>query len=213
MARKPKRSQNINQSNKCSTLVNTNSSSALDLSTQPVNHIYKIHPNPLQSFTVNRELLSYCFKQYIKVGKAGGPDKTTGKELQMLSDVFVDNFLNIAKKSFDDCMFPSQWKTAQFLCIHTKGSTQYSGNYRPISLLTIPSKLLESIACSQPDSFLNQHNLVTDSQRGFRKGRSSELLLLGMTEKWRLALDEVKSIGIIFIDFHKAFDCVSSNFT
>ena len=65
----------------------------------------------------------------------------------------------------------------------------------------------------QPDSFLNQHNLVTDSKRGFRKGRSSELLLLGMTEKWRLALDEVKSIGIIFIDFQKAFDCVSSNFT
>ena len=212
MARKPKRSQNINQSNKRSTMVNTHSSSALDLSTQPVNHIYKINPT-LQSFTVNRELLSYCFKQYIKVGKAGGPDKTTGKELQMLSDVFVDNFLNIAKKSFDDCMFPSQWKTAQVLCIHTKGSTQDSGNYRPISLLNIPIKLLESIACSEPDSFLNQHNLVTDSQRGFRKGRSSKLLLLGMTEKWRLALDEVKSIGIIFIDFQKAFDCVSSNFT
>ena len=107
----------------CSTLANTNSLSALDLSTQPVNHIYKIYPT-LQSFTVNRELLSYCFKQYIKVGKAGGPDKITGKELQMLSDVFVDNVLNIAKKSFDDCMFPSQWKTAQVLCIHAKGSTQ-----------------------------------------------------------------------------------------
>ena len=212
MARKPKGSQNISQSNKCSTLVNTNSSSALGLSTQPVYHIYKINPT-LQSFTVNRELLSYCFKQYIKVGKPGGPDKTTGKELQMLSHVFVDNCLNIAKKSFDDCTFPSQWKTAQVLCIHTKGSTQDSGNYRPTSLLHIPSKLLESIACSQADSFLNQHNLVIDSQRGFRKGRSSELLLLGMTEKWRLALDEVKSIGIIFIDFQKAFDCVSSNFT
>ena len=42
----------------------------------------------------------------------------------MLGDVFIDNFLNIAKKSFDDCMFPSQWKTAQVHCIHKKGSTQ-----------------------------------------------------------------------------------------
>ena len=95
-------------------------------------------------------------------------------------------------------------------CIaHKKGSTQDCGNYRPISLLNIPSKLLESIACFQLDSFLNQHNLITASQWGFRKSRSSELLLLSMTEKWRLALDERKSIGIIFIDFQKAFDCVS----
>ena len=194
--------------NICSTLANNNSSSARDLSTQPVNHIYRITPT-LQSFTVNRELLSYCFKRYIKVGKACGPDKITGKELQMLDDVFIDNFLNIAKKSFDDCMFPSQWKTAQVHCIHKKGSTQDCGNYRPISLLNIPSKLLESIACFQLDSFLNQHNLITASQWGFRKSRSSELLLLSMTEKWRLALDERKSIGIIFIDFQKAFDCVS----
>ena len=51
------------------------------------------------------------------MGKACGPNKITGKELQMLVDVFIDNFLNIAKKSFDDCMFSSQWKTAQVLCI------------------------------------------------------------------------------------------------
>ena len=131
----------------CSTLANTNSLSALDLSTQLVNHIYRLTP------------------------KACGPDKITGKELQMLGDVFIDNFLNLAKKSFDDCMFPSQWKTAEVHCIHKKGSTLDCGNYRPLSLLNIPSKLLESIACFQRDSFLNQHNLVTASQWGFRKDR------------------------------------------
>ncbi|RMX61522.1 hypothetical protein pdam_00003589, partial [Pocillopora damicornis] len=69
--------------NICSTLVNSDNSSALDLSTQPVNHIHRITPT-LESFPVNKELLSYCFKNYIKVGKACGPDKTTGKELQTL---------------------------------------------------------------------------------------------------------------------------------
>ena len=124
------------------------------------------------------------------MGKACGPDKITGNELQMLSDVFIDNFLNIAKKSFDDCTFPSQWKTVEVQCSYKKGSTLDCGNYHPISPLNIPSKLLESIACFQLYSFLNQHNLVTASQWGFRKGRSSELLLFSMTEKWRLALDE-----------------------
>lgn len=105
--------------NICSTLANSDNSSALDLSTQPVNHIHRITPT-LQSFPVNKELLSYCFKNYIKVGKACGPDKTTGKELQTLGDVFIHNFLNFAKKSFDDCMFPSQWKTAQVHYIHKR---------------------------------------------------------------------------------------------
>ena len=140
----------------CSTLANTcsNSLSALDIATQLVNHIYRISPS-LQLFTINRELLSYCFKHYNKVGKACGPDNITGEELEMLGGLFIDNFLNIAKKSFDDCLFPSQWKTAEVHCIHKKGSTLDCGNYRPISLLNIPSKLLESIACFQLDSFLN----------------------------------------------------------
>ena len=86
------------------------------------------------------------------MGKACGPDKITGKELPILGDVFIDNFLNIAKKSFDDWMFPSQWKTAQIHCIHKKGSTQDYGSYHPTSLLSIPKKLLESIACFLLDS-------------------------------------------------------------
>lgn len=95
--------------------------------------------------------------------------------------VFIHNFLNFAKKSFDDCMFPSQWKTAQVHYIH-KREVLETGNYCPISLLSIPGKLQEGIACFHLDSFLNHHNLITDSQWGFRKGRSFELLLHRMTE-------------------------------
>ena len=47
------------------------------------------------------------------------------------------------------------------------------------------------------------------NQWGFRKGGSPELLLLSLTERWRLALDESKFIGVVFIDFQKAFDCVN----
>ena len=49
--------------------------------------------------------------------------------------------------------------TGSLHCIHKMGRTQECGNYRPISLLCILSKLVESIACFQLDSFLNQHNL------------------------------------------------------
>ena len=48
---------------------------------------------------------------------------------------------------------------------------------------------------------------VTGVVTHFRKGRSTELLQLHMTEKLRFALNQKKSVGVIFIDFQKAFDC------
>ena len=47
------------------------------------------------------------------------------------------------------------------------------------------------------------------NQWGFGKGGSPELLLLSLTEQWRLALDESNIIGVVFIDFQKVFDCVN----
>ena len=79
----------------------------------------------------------------------------------------------------------------------------------PISLLSIPGKLLENVVSQQLDNFLYGSNLISMNQWGFRKGGSPELLLLSLTEQWRLALDESNIIGVVFIDFQKAFDCVN----
>jgi len=130
----------------------------------------------LSSLTVNQELLSHCAKQHIKESKASGTDNIDGKVLCILGDAFVDSYYIIAKKSFADCKFPQQWKTAKVRCIHKKGSHLDCGNYRPISLLNQPSKLLQSLVCKQLDAFLEHHNLLNNSIWGFRKGRSTALL-------------------------------------
>ena len=49
---------------------------------------------------------------------------------------------------------------------------------------------------------------MSKTQWGFVKGKSTELLMLHPTEEWRKALGEKKHIGIIFIDFQKAFDSI-----
>ena len=90
-----------------------------------------------------------------------------------------------------------------------KGSQLDPANYRPLSMLSLPGKVLESQFCRVLDEHLQTHNLYSNNQWGFRKGRSTETLLISMTERWRAALDDNKIVGAIFIDFRKAFDTIS----
>ena len=54
-----------------------------------------------------------------------------------------------------------------------------------------------------------QNNLVTDKQWAYREGHSTELLLVHLSEIWRTAIDADKVVAVAFVDFRKAFDCVS----
>ena len=162
----------------------------------------------LYDIALNKDLLKSSLKR-LKPGKASGPDDISSRELRLIGDAFLDCFMPLAQRSILECKFPSQWKQAQVKCLHKKGSTLDCGNYRPISLLSIPGKLLENVVSQQLDNFLYGSNLISMNQWGFRKGGSPELLLLSLTERWRLALDESNIIGVVFIDFQKAFDCVN----
>ena len=53
------------------------------------------------------------------------------------------------------------------------------------------------------------NNLLTDKQWAYRKGLSTELLLAQLTETWRKVVDANLVVGVAFVDFRKAFDCVS----
>ena len=59
------------------------------------------------------------------------------------------------------------------------------------------------------NSFINENDLLVENQWGFIKGKSTESLLTFLTEKWKMELDNGNIVGVVFIDFKKAFDCVS----
>ena len=89
-----------------------------------------------------------------------------------------------------------------------KGNKLDRGNYHPISLLNIPSKVFESIICDQLDSHITKNGLSNKHRWGFTTGKSTELLMPHLTETWKNALDQEKIIGVLYIDFKKAFDSV-----
>ena len=104
-------------------------------------------------------------------------------------------------------MYPHQWKLRKVKAIPKKENSSEMGNYRLISLLSIPNRIYESIiAEGMHRHFTDGKTCEQSAQWDFVTGKSTEFLMLHLTEERRKALDEKKHLGIIFIDVKKAFD-------
>ena len=64
-------------------------------------------------------------------------------------------------------------------------------------------KFLEGQVCKIMDAHLEDNQILIETQWDFRKRKSTEVLLLNLTENWKQALDEGKVIGVLFVDFKK----------
>jgi hypothetical protein len=62
---------------------------------------------------------------------------------------------------------PREWKSATVVPIHKKGSKREAGNYRPVSLTSIPCKVLESVIKDRMMEHLISNSLIKDTQHGF----------------------------------------------
>ena len=90
-----------------------------------------------------------------------------------------------------------------------KGDRSTAANYRPISLTSVCSKILEHIIHSQIMRHLDIHQILSDQQHGFRKKRSCESQLILTVQDLAAALEENEQMDVILLDFSKAFDKVS----
>ena len=89
--------------------------------------------------------------------------------------------------------------------IYKKGDASNRGNYRPLQMSSVPSKLLEAIVCEGLDRFSSDTGLLSNNQWGFRAGRSTEGILIHLTETWKQALDNRRVVGVVYIDFQNGF--------
>ncbi|KAK4819807.1 hypothetical protein QYF61_011601 [Mycteria americana] len=92
--------------------------------------------------------------------------------------------------------------------IFKKGRKEDPGNYRPVSLTSVPGKLMEQIILTAITRHVENNQGIKPSQHGFRKGRSCLTNLIFYDKVTRL-VDEGKAVDIVYLDFSKAFDTVS----
>ena len=100
-------------------------------------------------------------------------------------------------------------KLAKVVPIHKDGSPKEINNYRPISLLSIFSKIMENIVAVRLNSFLELHSIIFPNQFGFRSGCSTTHALISITQAINKTIDnQIFGCGV-FIDLKKAFDTVN----
>ena len=141
--------------------------------------------------------------------KSSGPCCIPTKLLKLVSDNISIPLSDICNASFLQGVFPENNKIAKVIPIHKKGSTKDINNYRPISLLSIFSKIMEKLMAIRLNSFLDLNSIIVPNQFGFRAGFSTSHSLISITETIKKTIDEKKYGCGIFIDLKKAFDTVN----
>jgi hypothetical protein len=106
-------------------------------------------------------------------------------------------------------IFPERLKYSIIKPMYKKGDATDPSNYRPISILTTFSKVLEKALYKRLMQHIDDNNILTEQQFGFRKGLSTEDAIFKLTHEILTALNTKTMIGSVFYDFKKAFDSVN----
>ena len=140
----------------------------------------------------------------IDVSKSSGPDKLHGRLLQCLAKEMTPVVHYIFTQSLCTGELATGWTETNGAPIFKKGSKLQAVNYRPVSLTCNTCKLFEHIV-----AHLEDHNILTDLQHGFRSGRSCETqLVTTFQDLAQMQNKKGSQIGIAILDFPKAFDTV-----
>ena len=160
--------------------------------------------------TINKEkVLKYL--SIVDVSKATGTDNIGARLLKLAATHIAEDITFICNSSIDSNCFPDKWKEAKVSPLHKNGPIEEINNYRPISILPVLSKVLEKHVSDSLTLYLNENNLLHKTQSGFRPHHSCETALNFMTDSWLNAIDDGKMIGVVLVDFKKAFDLVDHN--
>ena len=166
-------------------------------------HFSELDYTFLDDLTCTEEEVHHLLKT-LNSSKAAGPDrisvrmlKETASAMPSLTDLFNNSI-------YQGC-FPACWKIANVVPVPKKSSPC---GYRPISLLSIISKIIEKHVYSIIYDYLLEHYPIACNQWGFQSGKSCTTASVTTTYDWYNGMENGKDVVTVFFDFQKAFDSV-----
>jgi len=100
----------------------------------------------------------------LKRNKSAGIDNLPPNLLKDCADVISPHLTHLINMSLHQASFPDEWKRAKVIPIHKNDKRDYTGNYRPISLLPIVSKITEKVVHRQLIAYLENNHLLSNIQ-------------------------------------------------
>ncbi len=152
------------------------------------------------------DIVNYLGK--LDPNKSTGADQLSARLLRECKDELLLPLKLLFNKSLQERVVPKLWKCANVTPIFKKGNKCEAENYRPISLTSIVMKIFERILKDKITSFLENHDLILNTQHGFRNNRSCLTNLLEFYNHVLSNYDERIPTDVIYLDFKKAFDTV-----
>jgi hypothetical protein len=162
------------------------------------------------SFTFNPVNENSIFKLLNKLGsnKATGLDGIPSRFVKDAAPIISGPISHIVNLSIIQGSVPDSLKLARVTPLYKKSDKTQVGNYRPVSILSIISKIFERVIYDQLQGYLNDRKLLYNFQSGFRKGYSTDTCLMHLSDYLRFNLDKGHMVGMVLLDLQKAFDTV-----
>ncbi|TRZ07292.1 hypothetical protein HGM15179_019816, partial [Zosterops borbonicus] len=179
-------------------LINTNDGLWDPQSPELEDHGYENDKLPVSPETVQDLLL------HLDSYKSMGPDEIHPKMLKELADVIVRPLSMISQWSWESGEVPVDWTLGNIIPIFKKHKRDGPGKYRPVSLTSVPGKIMERTILGVIEKHLKDNAVTDHSQHGFMRGKSSLTNFISFYDKVAHLVDQGKPVDVIFWDFSKA---------
>ena len=139
---------------------------------------------------------------------SSGVDNISNVLLKELSSILCKPLCLITNRSMQTGIFPDLMKLAEVTPLYKGKSREFETNYRPISLLTTMSKIVEKVVYSRVYKFLSTTGQICETQYGFRSNHSCEHAVAQVVGSVLKNLENKKSTISVMLDLSKAFNMI-----
>jgi hypothetical protein len=157
--------------------------------------------------TFDRTTYDLCLK-YLGNNKAPGPDNIANSIIKNLPQHFHDLLFLMFLQCYKQQQIPTTWKTSLTILLYKKADPTILTNHRPIALANTIYKLFTSTITAQLANYGEKHQILQNSQEGFRQERCTSQQLQTLIAALEDSKFAHQDIYLLYIDFKNAFGSI-----